>query len=104
MQEERVSQGMGAVPAGVYTEVQVLALSPTQGGKDTRGGVDTNPDRDLSFPLVKGLGWSGLWASVVLMIMTAALIEQVPWVKHMRFLTNFQWFGFTYGGVRRERV
>lgn len=75
MQEDRVSQGMGVVFVGVYIEVQVFVLSFIQGGKDIRGGVDINLDRDFFFFLVKGLGWSGLWVFVVLMIMIVVFIE-----------------------------
>lgn len=50
-----MSQGANAMSAGVHTQVQVFALSPIQEGRDILGGVDTNPDTDLSSPLI----WAG---------------------------------------------
>lgn len=79
------------------TQVQVFALSPTQEGRDILGGADTNPDTGLSFPLIwgGGGGWGGvvgrggrLWASVVLPIMTAALLELVPWARSVWLLSQ----------------
>lgn len=55
-----MSQEVNAMPAGVHTQVLVLALSPTQEGTDSLRGVDTNPDTDLSFLLTgDGLGQGG---------------------------------------------
>ena len=59
-QENKMSQEVNATPAGVHTQVLVLALSPTQEGTDSLRGVDTNPDTDLSFLLTgDGLGQGG---------------------------------------------